>query len=365
MTPPFNSRADHPVELWYSHRGGATASALAARKGWLQDEFAQGGTVLRALSDADSRDIRLAHYHHGQSGLLREGGNVPAIWARSEGQSAVVVAITWVDEYQGILVRADSKIRNLGDLQGKRLGVPLRRRAMIDLQRASAQRGFATALTLAGLDPTVARWTHIQSPDFEYPQRTSGQDVELDALRSGYVDAVFLRGTPGYAASQDPAFREIADLNRQSAPLLRVNNGTPRPITVDRAFLERHPEIVQRYLSVLVRTARWATSHPQEVNALLADENPGYTAEQIAGTHGPRLHRSLMPSLSPSCVAGLELQKNFLLSWRFIQQDFDVNQWIDPAPLNAVLQAARKPHSPHSAPHAARWTTTKEHYHAS
>jgi ABC-type nitrate/sulfonate/bicarbonate transport system substrate-binding protein len=355
MTAPISRRKPAPVELWYSHRGGATASALAARQGWLQEEFAHGGTILRNLSDAGSRDIRLAHYHHGQSGLLREGGNVPAIWARSQGQNAVVIAITWVDEYQGILVRADSRIHHLGDLQGKRLGLPLRRHAMIDLQRASAQRGFSTALTLAGLEPTMARWTHIQSPDFEYPQRTAGKEVELDALRSGYVDAVFLRGAPGYVASRDPAFRELLDLNTQSAPLLRVNNGTPRPITVDQAFLERHPDIVQRYLAVLVRTARWSATNPSEVSALLVEESPGFTAEQIACTHGPQLHRSLMPSLSTSYVKALEMQKNFLLNWRYIDQDFDVQQWIDAAPLTAVLQASLPRHVPSGAPHAARW----------
>lgn len=106
---------------------GATTSALALRKHWLQDEFAQGGTVLRSLSDAASRDIRLAYYHHGQSGLLREGANVPAIWARASGQQAVVVGITWVDEYQGILSLAGGKVRDLSDLKGRRLGLPLRR----------------------------------------------------------------------------------------------------------------------------------------------------------------------------------------------------------------------------------------------
>ena len=66
------------VELWYSQRGGATTTALALRKHWLQDEFNGGGVRLLSLAEAASRDIRLSHYHHGHSGLLREGSNVPA-----------------------------------------------------------------------------------------------------------------------------------------------------------------------------------------------------------------------------------------------------------------------------------------------
>jgi ABC-type nitrate/sulfonate/bicarbonate transport system substrate-binding protein len=355
MTSPNHS----PVELWYSHRGGATATGLAVQKGWLQEAFAGGDTDLRALEDAASRDIRLAHYHHGQTGLVREGGNIAAIWARSEGQSAVVIGITWVDEYQGILVRRDSGIRTLADLRGRRLGLPLRRRALIDLQRASAQRGFVTALELAGLDPRQAKWIHIERPDFEFPQRLTARDLELDALRSGQVDAIFLRGAQGYAAAQDPAVYELADLNQQEDPLKRVNHGTPRPITVDRAFLDRHPEIVRRYLSVLVKGARWAATHGDEVPTLIAADVPGYSAAEVLGAHGPQLHRSLLPSLRPSYVAGLAEQKRFLLEWRYIDHDFDIDQWIDPAPLADVLRI-HHPDSHAGTPHAARWNIPKE-----
>jgi ABC-type nitrate/sulfonate/bicarbonate transport system substrate-binding protein len=328
-----------PTQLWYSCRGGATATGLAVRKGWLHAEFASGSTQLRALEEAASRDIRLSYYHHGQTGLVREGGNIPAIWARSENQSAVVVGVTWVDEYQGILVRRDSGIRELADLKGKRLGLPLRRRALIDIGRAGAQKGFVTALNLAGLAPRIARWIHIESPDFEFPQRHAGRDIELEALRSAYVDAVFLRGAQGYAAARDPALRELVDLNRLDDPLLRVNNGTPRPVTVDCAFLARHPDIVRRYLAVLLRAAGWAREHPGEVAPLVALENPGYTADAVAAALGPGLHRGLTPSLGAQQLAGLGAQKDFLLDWGYIRRDFDIEDWIDPRPLAEAAHA--------------------------
>lgn len=330
MTSPMNS----PIQLWYSHRGGATATGLAVSKGWLHAEFDAGATSLRSLEDAASRDIRLSYYHHGQTGLFREGGNVPALWARAEGQGAVVVGITWVDEYQGILARRDSGIQTMADLKYKRLGLPLRRHAMIDIHRASAQRGFATALAVANLDPRRARWIHIESPDFEFPQRDPGRDIELEALRSGYVDAVFLRGAQGHAAARDPGLREVANLNVLEDPLQRVNNGTPRPITVDRDFLARHPGIVRRYLGVLLRAGAWAREHPDEVGQLAALENPGYTALDVTGALGPALQRSLTPALDPVRLAGLAAQKQFLLDWGYIRRDFNIDDWIDPTPLN-------------------------------
>lgn len=355
-----------PVELWYSHRGGATTSALALRKHWLQDEFAQGGTVLRSLSDAASRDIRLSHYHHGQSGLLREGSNVPAIWARAAGQQAVVVGITWVAEYQGIISLAAGKVRTLADLKGKRLGLPLRRRALIDLQRASAQRGFTSALRIAGLPHATARWVHIESPDFEYPQRTAGREVELDALREGYVDAVFVRGAQGYAASQDPRFHQVADLNQQGDPLLRTNSGTPRTITVDAPFLALHPEIVARYLAVLLRTARWAGENPAEVAELVPRDTPEYAAAHVIGAHGPALHTSFTPSLGGAHIAALLAQKQFLLDWGYLAADFQVGDWIDHEPLRRAAELlAERDTSTSTIAHQARATFHKESHHAS
>ena len=327
-----------PVELWYSHRGGATTSALALRQHWLQDEFAQGGTLLRSLSEAASRDIRLSHYHHGQSGLLREGSNVPAIWARAAGQHAVVVGVTWVAEYQGILTLAGGKLRELADLKGKRLGLPLRRRALIDLQRASALRGFTSALQIAGLPHATARWVHVESPDFEYPQRTPGREIELAALRSGYVDAVFLRGAQGYTAAQDPRFHQLADLNAQADPLLRTNSGTPRTITVDAPFLARHPDIVARYLAVLLRTARWAAGNPAQVADAVARETPDYIPAHVLGAHGADLHTAFTPALDAERIAALAAQKRFLLDWGFLAGDFDMQDWIDPAPLRRAAE---------------------------
>ncbi|HSC88038.1 MAG TPA: hypothetical protein VLC09_12235, partial [Polyangiaceae bacterium] len=95
------SSPSQPVDIWYSRCGAATASALAIRQGWLQREFDGGSTRLHSLRDSDDQEVLNSHYHHGLSGLFREGGNIPPIWARAGGSDTAVVAITWLDEYQG------------------------------------------------------------------------------------------------------------------------------------------------------------------------------------------------------------------------------------------------------------------------
>ncbi|WP_287111461.1 hypothetical protein [Methylobacillus sp.] len=118
--------------------------------------------------------------------------------------------------------------------------------------------------------------------------------------------------------------------------MLRVNNGTPRPVTVDRPFLEKHPDIVARYLAVLLRTATWAAEHPAEVVNLLLPEDGGISAEDIVGSHGKDVHLSFTPTLSEEYIRGLEVQKDFLHEGGYFADDFDIRDWVVHEPLEAA-----------------------------
>ncbi|GAB3255874.1 ABC transporter substrate-binding protein [Chitinimonas naiadis] len=328
-----------PVELWYTRCGAATASGLAIRKQWLQQEFAQAGTHLRSLRDADNLTTRNSHYNHSQSGMFREGGNIPPIWAKAGGADTVVLGITWLDEYQGILVRAGSPILTVADLRGKRLAVPLHQGSLIDFQRGAAQHGYQSALSTAGLTVADVTLVDVEAPNYDSEdgprQARVGEptDVALAALDAGDVDAVFIRFARGYRASRNTRYRQIINLNDLTDPLLRVGNGVPRPITVDRAFLEQHPGVVVRYLAVLLRTAEWAEQHREEVADLLLPESGGISHEDVYAAHGANVHQSFKPQLSPAYILGLETQKNFLRDWGYLAADFNVLDWIVSAPL--------------------------------
>src|SRR5690606_27123742 len=115
--------------------------------------------------------------------------------------------------------------------------------------------------------------------------------------------------------------------------LLRVNNGTPRPITVDRAFLDKNPDIVVRYLVVLLETAEWAKSHREEVIDLLRADGSDITREEIIGSHGDNVHHTFEPKLTAEYIAGLEVQKNFLHNWGYFSENFEIRSWIESWPL--------------------------------
>ncbi len=336
------SRSDgSPIELWYSRCGAATASAIAIRRHWLEAEFSGGGTVLRSLRDSEEQAIRDAHYHHEKTGLFREGGNIPPIWARARGSDTAVVGITWLDEFQGILSRADGDIRAIGDLAGKRLALPLHRN-LIDFQRGAALHGFVTALGLAGAKVSDIRFVDVPVVRYEGGGAAGGESAEVTALLDGRVDAIFLRFARGVRTARDPRFHQIININEQPDPLTRVNNGTPRPITVDRRFLERHPDLVARYLAVLLRTAAWAEQHPVEVLELLAADSTGSEVQDVLASHGPEVQRSFTPRLTETYITGLEAQKNFLRDFGFLAGDFDARAWVVAEPLLEAQRLVRE-----------------------
>jgi len=80
-----------------------------------------------------------------------------------------------------------------------------------------------------------------------------------------------------------------------------------------------------------MRAAQYRIAQAKQLAAL---ENPVYTALDVTGAPGPALQRSLTPALDPVRLAGLAAQNQFLLDWGYIRRDFNIDDWIDPTPLN-------------------------------
>jgi sulfonate transport system substrate-binding protein len=322
------------IELWYARPPVPTVSGIAWHFRWLQSELARHGLALQSIRASDDPDRRMSHLKHQERGQFREGGNIPAIWSRGEGAHTAVVGITWIDEAQFVLVRRDSEIRDMTDLRGRRIGLPKRETSIVDVGRAQDLHGFVTALALVGLKTLDVEMVDVPTMDYDLREdfvleHTSAPLVE--ALVGGKVDAIFAKGASGVLWIQKYGLRPIVDINRNPDPLVRINNGTPRPITVDRELALTRPELVAHYLAVLLRTAVWARSHQLEVIKAVAAEI-GTTRENVKIAYGPELHCHFDIHLSPDYIAALEIQKDFLRDWGF-SKDFDYRAWIVPGPL--------------------------------
>ncbi|MFD9127216.1 ABC transporter substrate-binding protein [Kitasatospora sp. NPDC059571] len=316
-----------PDELWFTRCPVPTATGVAADRGRLAEEFAPDGITVRSLQDLPP-DGRLAgaHFTHELPGLFREGGNVPALWARSRGEPTRLIALTWIEERQAVLVREDSPVDSPAALAGLRLAVP-RHPIAIDFWRAMALHGHAGALSLAGLTLADAELVEVPgSPDGQW-------EGELAALRDGRVDAVYVKGALAVEAARRYGARVAVDLDAAPDRRARVNNGTPRPVTVHQRLLDEHPDLVARFLAVLLESADWARGHPAELARILGAET-GAGPEGVAGAYrAAATADGLGLDLSEERLALLERQQRFLSAHGFLPAPVDVRAWADPEPL--------------------------------
>src|SRR5690606_31814303 len=129
----------------------------AYKLGWLNEEFAKDGIAIATLQEAP-QELRRHHYDHDLTSLIREGGNMLALGARAQGARTKLIGLTWIDEWQSILVRPDSGINAPKDLKGRRLALPQYVERPIhthsrgsSIARGMSLHGYKGALAFAGL----------------------------------------------------------------------------------------------------------------------------------------------------------------------------------------------------------------------
>ncbi|MFI7005413.1 ABC transporter substrate-binding protein [Streptomyces sp. NPDC050145] len=331
-----------PDTLWFTRCPVPTATGIAADRRWLAAEFAPDGITVRSLQDAGRDADPQTHYTHVLPGLFREGGNVPALWARSRGEETRLVGLTWIEERQTVLVAPGSGVRGAAALRGLRLALPHHHRLAIDFWRAMALRGFEGALASAGLGLDDAVLVDVPADG-----HTGQWAAELAALRRGDVDAVYVKGALSVEAARRVGAEVAVELDELPDRAHRVNNGTPRPVTVHRSLLDDHPDLVDRFLAVLLRAADWAADRPDDVARILGAET-GAGAEGVAGAYRPGTHRTLHPDLSEDRLALLGRQSAALHAHGFLPEPVDVRDWADPEPLRRARLLQPAPSRPAS-----------------
>lgn len=333
--------------LWYTRCGVPTAIGIAVQLGWLDKAFASEGIEVRSLRDSEDQEVRNSHFDHHLRFSVRQGGSSPAIWARAEGRKTRVIGLIWTDESQQILTLPGTNIRSVKDLKGRRLALPKRvssRFPRLDVRGAAALRGYLSALSTESLTEKDVEFVELTGDAEETGgpggrRRSYGYSFgeEVLALLNGKVDAIFVKDSRGKAVERFLGAVEVIDVGRHPDPALRVNYGVPRPLTVDRALIESHPQIVDRLLSLVIDAGVWARHHAKETIDFVASE-VGTAAHYVELAH-PSLHTSLATDLREDWISAFENYKSFLFKHGFIAQDFDVRAWIDPAPLARVRAA--------------------------
>jgi ABC-type nitrate/sulfonate/bicarbonate transport system substrate-binding protein len=340
--------------IWYTRCPAPTPFGIAAQKGWLQQEFAADGIDVKALQDADDVLIRRSHFTHSQPWSFRQGGNIPALWARAQGSDTRLIGLSWVDEFQALITLDRQLDATPHALAGRRFGLPRNTRAnVVDFHRATALRGFSSLLDVVGAQfedidlvelPHTPRGLEDAKPASGAPlgvwldaQRSHEFAREAEALLRGEADVVFVKGATGLDIANLLGAKVLVEIGAQSNRALHANNGTPRPLTVDAQLLRERPDLVERVLARTLAAGDWAETHAAEVASYVAREVR--SAEHwVERAYPGGLHRQLAIGLDPQALAALADFKQFLFKWGFVATDFDFDAWVDPVPLAAALE---------------------------
>jgi ABC-type nitrate/sulfonate/bicarbonate transport system substrate-binding protein len=166
--------------------------------------------------------------------------------------------------------------------------------------------------------------------------RARRQKTEIFALIRGEVDAIYTAGAAGAHLAASIGALAAAEFGFVADPVVSGGNQTPVALTVNGALARERPDLVARYLKQLLLAADWAKENPKEV-AIIAAADLGAPLEWIEAGYGPEFHTKFAPGLDSEWISGLDVQKNFLLKWGFIERDFEVADWVEPEPLNMAL----------------------------
>lgn len=342
--------------LWYTRCPVPTGLGIAIQQGWLEEAFARQGTKLASIIESNDFATRESHFSHTVRNSVRHGGNIPAISARSRGRDTRLIGLSWADETQLILTTPESGIASVKDLKGRRFGLPDWKNVEIDFSRAQAIRGLENALRLEGLevadveliDQTIER--HYSEGTAErvagtlaWNGRSLGRgranNLELIALLRGEVDAIFLKGAHGAQAANQFGLVTVIDTGIHPDPLVRANNGTPRTLAVDGHLIDNHFDAAVTIVEQVLRAEEWAREHASDVRRFLGRETNA-SEYWVTVAYGEDAHHRLRTDLAEQSVAAIQDFTAFLHRWGFIPEAFDVRDWIDARPLEAVRSVA-------------------------
>lgn len=350
---------DGRTDVWYTVCPVPAASSLAFARGEYQATFADSDVRLHPIRTHPDRRVREAHYDQTQSNAFREGGNIPPLWARSDGRDLRVIGLSWIEHHSAVVALPESGIKAPADLRGRRLGLVVRPNDPVDYPRATQLRGYLVGLATAGLGlddvelvdielgrPLVGRPPEAQAlsqSQFSVRVMRRWQGPELRALLTGEIDALHVNAQ-GLELAELAGAVTVCDIGSLPDREQRINNLAPVVFSVRGELLDEAPEVVDRYLAQALRTAAWAEENPRDAKRIIAQDS-GIAEELIDDVYSAAVHRALQPTMDPELIEMLVRQQEFLLGHGFLERDFDARAWIEPEPLRRAAELAQTPTS--------------------
>ncbi|TAU72130.1 ABC transporter substrate-binding protein [Rhizobium leguminosarum] len=334
-------------EFYYTNCPLVSPSNVDQEIGWVREELKKIGVAYKFLRSTVENDW-YPHYVHNLDNLMRFGGCFPAIHVQADIRRTRLIGTTHVYEGGCMLVRARDPIYKMRDLRGKKIGLTKSLNAIKnDWWRVQEEQGIELMLALNDMKRDDVEVVEFPYPDdwYDKPEMLAPMEnpselwlkrdhkhdlafrpLEL-ALLEGKVDAIYTQTGPfQHIQEQTGKIKAIENLANYPDWTLQGAN-VPATCTVSDVACEKHPEVIIALLKGLIKVGHWSNRHKHAAAAIL-DKQTYYL--DVEDTYRNILNVDMVPSLSPYNLEALQINKDFMLSHGYIENDFDVYEWAAP-----------------------------------
>ncbi len=334
-------------EFYYTNCPLVSASNVDQEIGWVKEEFKKIGITYRFLRSTRENDW-YPHYVHNLDNLMRFGGCFPAIHVQADIRRTRLIGTTHVYEGGCMLVRARDPIYRMKDLKGKKIGLSKSGNVIKnDWWRVQEEQGIELMLMLNDMTRTDVEIVEFPYPDdwYDKPEMLTPMENPSElwlkrdhkhdlafrpletALLKGLVDAIYTQTGPfQHIQEQTGQIKAIENLANYPDWTLQGAN-VPATLTVTDVACKEHPELIVTLLKGLIKVGRWANEHKHAAAAIL-DKQTYYL--DVEDTYRNIKNLDMVPVLSPYNLQALQINKDFMLSHGYIENDFDVFEWAAP-----------------------------------
>ncbi len=334
-------------EFYYTNCPLVSPSNVDQEIGWVKEEFKKINIAYKFLRSTTENDW-YPHYVHNLDNLMRYGGCNPAIHVQADVRRTRLIGTTHVYEGGCMLVRSRDDIYQMKDLKGKKIGLTKSLNVIKnDWWRIQEEQGIELMLMMNNMTRDDVEIVDFPYPDdwYDNPAMLAPMEnpSELWLKRDHKHDLAFrpletslLDGTVDAIYTQSKVFQHIQEATGKMKVIENLANypdwtlqgaNVPATCTVSDVACEEHPELVVTLLKGLIKVGRWANEHKHAAAAIL-DKQTYYL--DVEDTYQGIQNVDMVPTLSPYNLEALQINKDFMFSHGYIENDFDVFEWAAP-----------------------------------
>ncbi|MCC6073924.1 ABC transporter substrate-binding protein [Pseudomonas sp. GCM10022188] len=239
-------------------------------------------------------------------------GDLPAVIGKAGGLNTRLIAADGLLASNYLVVPADSPAKTLADLKGKKVA---------QFKGTNLQLATARTLKREGLSDRDFRTLNMDFP-------TAGA-----ALASRDIDGAWLSST-AFELQKNGVGRIIYDTRAVDARLTRQTH-----VLVDGDFEQQHPEIVQKVVNGLVKTAAWVAAPENDKAAFELWAKSGTPVESLRAEQGElTLVRRYSPRLDEFFVDRYRATVAESKELGLLRGDVNVTAWVEPKYVDTAIK---------------------------